>query len=435
MNISNKTIKRKKTNIFSLGYIILWKIVLDIVYVFVITKEYTHWNMGLNFNFYKYMSSFIIIVLFLIPIKRLHSHNTSSSIIVELLSLAYFFPGCTLYAFNDLDNVFFVYLVVYWCLLLLFYYKIPKLNLGLFKLELNVKTGVFYIIFFGIAIISLLLILRYSGLRFSLSLDDAYSWRRQLNELKIPGVLNYIRVWSVIIVPIGISYFWIVKKRIVAVLLVILQILQYGFDGYRSTLLYLFITIAVLLFYKVENRKIVPVAFIFTGIFTLGEFLLKSKSFFANLLYFRTLFLPPLYSSYYIDFFSNHELDLLRTSILRRFGFMSPYLNYSGFKDYNYLIGYIYNSSLEERANTGMLGDAYANFGWFSLIFYPLIVMVLLKILDYCTDGLDHRIKMIICFLMFIAFTNGSLFQVVLTNGLLIICVLSILIRKQINSR
>ena len=158
-----------------------------------------------------------------------------------------------------------------------------------------------------------------------------------------------------------------------------------------------------------------------------GETLLRGdSSFIAKYFIRRMIFVPAYLGKEYFDFFGENGLDYLRSSILRRFGFQSPYTG-----GIPRTIGlYVYNNS-ETNANTGLCGDAFANFGWISLVFYPLILVLTFKLLEKSMEGLDNRIIITVSFIMAYTFISGAYFTNLLSNGVMLLIVLMFLCPRE----
>jgi hypothetical protein len=178
----------------------------------------------------------------------------------------------------------------------------------------------------------------------------------------------------------------------------------------------LFVTILVYLYYRKERIIFIGLGFLSLNIIVLLEsFVRHGKSVLANFIQFRVQLIPNQISYYIYDFMQKNELLYLRGSLLRFFGFESPY-NKSLF----FIIGEKYYHNDFTRANNGMCGDAYAQFGFMSIFIYTLLIPIAFNLLRTFSQGLDNRIIFLVVFLYVSAFINMSFFSVFLTNGLLI---------------
>ena len=143
----------------------------------------------------------------------------------------------------------------------------------------------------------------------------------------------------------------------------------------------------------------------------------------------RLMFIPAHLGWSFYEFFSVHEFDYLRSSLLRRFGFKSPY------SDSLARVIAIANNAYSDRgvsnANTGLCGDAFANFGWVSVFIYPLLIVLTFKVLEKYMSDLDDRLQIIICITVSYSMLSGAFFTVLLTNGVLLMILLLIIIPRQ----
>lgn len=117
----------------------------------------------------------------------------------------------------------------------------------------------------------------------------------------------------------------------------------------------------------------------------------------------------------YYDYFSKNHPDYLRQSILRHLGFGSAYNI-----PIHQIISEVYFGGTG-GANNGMVGDAFANFGWACLLIYPLMFAIVFRFFDYCTMEIDEGILFVVSVIFTINFVNSSFFTVMGTHGFLVI--------------
>ena len=111
-----------------------------------------------------------------------------------------------------------------------------------------------------------------------------------------------------------------------------------------------------------------------------------------------------------------------------RFGFVSPYS-----EKIPKLIGAQYY--LNSYANNGLFADAYSNLGVVGVFIMPILIVLALKILDYCSYDLDIRFCSAVIFISSYTLLSSSFFVVMLTHGFLLSCLIMYLIprRRRIN--
>lgn len=89
-------------------------------------------------------------------------------------------------------------------------------------------------------------------------------------------------------------------------------------------------------------------------------------------LFLRVFYIPSGQDYEYYTFFNMFEPDLYRNSILRRFGFESPYADTS----VDIAVGEYFNPNVEGiRANNGLISEAFANFGMVGCVILPIILV------------------------------------------------------------
>jgi len=106
---------------------------------------------------------------------------------------------------------------------------------------------------------------------------------------------------------------------------------------------------------------------------------------------------------------------------LGRLGFHSPYTE----KITNLVGARFYINSY---ANNGLFSDAYANLGVLGVIILPIMIAMVFKLLDRCSDGLPSKLCIGIILVSAYTFLSSSFFVVLLTHGFLLGCIIIYLI-------
>jgi hypothetical protein len=411
---ANKKQEKRRYWLMVFFFVILYKITLELVYVYAISPKYQYQGFVLDFSLYKYFISSLLVLMMISPISKLYAIGNTSSVIILLISLGYFVPLSSIYALANLNNKFFLYAFIYWFLMLLFQIYLPKVK----SKTPRGNVLVFNLIIFFFAAFSVIMSGIFTGFRINFDFSMIYDLRLEARELNVPTIVQYIQSAATMIMPIGLIYYVVKKKHILVALLIFINLLEFSFAGKKSVLFIMIVSIIVGKFYNARQFKKVITSFTLINFVVFIELLLRSGiSDFAKFIQRRVLFMPPLIASYYFDFFSNNELLFLRQSVLRRIGLASPYDN-----PIQRLIGLYYFGSIENNANTGLVGDAFANFGWLGLIFYPLAIVLVFRFFEFCNKGVDNKVLALIWILTFYKFISGSLFTVLLNGGFLVAC-------------
>jgi hypothetical protein len=403
--------------------LVLYKISLDIVYNNVVYPMYGYTGMINNFTLYKYFISTILFFLLLVPIANLIRNPGFSALFVSFLNLIYFIPGCTLYAFAGLPDAYFLFFSLYWIILLMLNRLIPSPD---FKYLTN-QSGRLLLFSSLIVIVLIGTIISgvYNGLRLHFSLSDVYELRYAQRDIDLPAFFRYFQPIAATITPVAIVYCLINKLKVWSIVLIFIQLLSFGFGGARTTLISLFVALTAYFFYN--QKRVIWMAYgvLFLNIASLIEYLIRHFSIVTSLAQFRIFFIPTLLSYNYYDFFSQHELLYWRASILGRLGFDSPYS-----LPIPHLIGKIYANDVTNSANNGLCGDAFSNFGWFSLLIFPFLIILFSKLTEGCIKKLDARIIITTVVVFAFGFTNASFFGLMLSNGFLFAIIFLYIVSK-----
>lgn len=425
---STLLLSSKKT-IYSVFTILLYKLTLEIIYINAISPRYYYQGFIVDFSFSKYTLSTLLVLFMIYPMILLLRRANTSSIIVLLICMAYFIPGSSLYGLANLNDGYFLFFSFYWIFLMVCQFVIPSIKGN----RIRGNPIVFHIIIFGFALFSLVMSGIYTNFRINLDLSLIYVLREETRQMNIPTVLEYIQSAATMVLPIGTIYYIVNKMKIASVAIILIQLLEFSFAGKKSILVMAIVAILVALFYKRNHLWQVLSSFLLLNIVSLIEFFFRSGfSDLAKYIHRRVLYMPSLISSHYYDFFSNNELQYLRQSVFRWFGASSPYSD----PPIQRLIGYLYFGNIENNANTGLVGDAFSNFGWMAFLIYPALLIFLFRFFELCTDGVNEKILALLWVITFYKFVSGSFFTVLLNGGFILACVIMFVCpRKKIEKR
>ncbi len=397
-----------------LGFVLL-RLTFDLLYIVIISPVYGYSGFLLNFFLYKYIVSWIVTLVMIPFVVNLYNNSSVSSIIILLINMIYFIPGCTLYSLSGLPDLYFIFFVLYWILLMIWQYLIPYVHFKL--LSERVSKQVFYLVILVIAVGSVLISGLYNGFQINLRLDNVYELRRIREYMDLPSFVGYFQPLASTVLPLALVYFLSKKRYVVSFLVIIIQILLFSFGGMKS---YLFlIPVAILGYYFFREKRIswFTWGLIVLNIMALFEYVLRNSHLISGYIQRRTMFVTNLLSFRYYECFSSNTPDYLFQSVLRRFGFISQYNI-----PIPRLMGLEYYGNIATNANNGMIGDAFCNFAWFGLIVFPFLIVFALRFMDACAHGLNRRLLITVFVWYAIAFVNSSYFTVMLTHGFLFMC-------------
>lgn len=415
--------KPTKSGIISVCTLLLYRILLDIAYTLYVYPKFSYYHFNLNYDIGFCILSYAFVLVFAGFVPGLLRKKRMTDLVIALLIVIYFIPYTTLLSLcsHELGYAFFVFS---YCLLLVFFNKtitLDKIKIKFSKHKLSdSKLFIALIVFCGLIVIIVSGI--FTGFRISFDLSEYYEYRAAARENAMPELLRYLYNWAIVGLDVGLAYCLINKKTVLSVFVIFANLLAFSYNGKKSVLFILIIIVFVSLAFKEKYLKKIPLAFAGLTFLGLIEVITRGgESFICKHFIRRMLFIPPFMGTIYYDFFSSHELDYLRASILRRFGFVSPYTNIPRY------IGQVYFADvgiMAMNANTGLCGDAFSNFGYLSLLIAPLVIVLTFKIIEACSRNVDFRIKVVVSIWLAYSFVSGAYFTLLLTNGVIFLGIL-----------
>ena len=396
----------------------LYGFLLDLFYIKWLNPHWGYYGFSYSFSTECVVASlFFNFLLSFFTYHLLKKRRMSDNILIIIINL-YFFPQSTMFALSHHNVSFFIFMSLF-CILMVLINKIMIFPNRSENNNLTMPSTYFEMIIIGLSLIMILISGLYSGFRISFDLSDYYEFRADYRLYNIPHVFRIAFHWAQTFLPIGLLYSLTNKKHILAIFVALANILCFSFNGKKSVLFTVLMAFIIFFFYNDKNHSKIPAALNALVVCSFGEMYLNNDASFIGTHFLRRLiFIPSYLGKVYFDYFSNHEYDYLRSSILRRIGLESPYKN--GIPNE---IGYVvYGRSA--NANAGLCGDAFANFGWTSLLLYPLALIALFKVLEWCGARIDIKMNLFVSFLVAYAFISGSYFINLWTNGILLLAVL-----------
>ena len=327
----------------------------------------------------------------------------------------------TLFTFMDKPRVFMYAVTAFWIVVFLLVHM-PTMFLAPLM-----QSGVIrYFIFICLAGIVFFIVYKYLGLSFNFDISRVYDIRHQYVAARIP-LAGYLFNWMAYIVnPIFFALFITKRKWLPIALVAFLQIVLFSATGNKT---YLFTLPFVLALMWVMTRKntLACMAIGLAGIVLLGmlSYWMIDDLWISSLFARRTLLVPAQLSFFYYDFFSKNEPVFLSHSILRFF------LDYPYHVTPPHLIGEIYFNQPQMGANTGVIGDAFMNFGFIGMALWGLLLAIILKLVDTCSKRVDPGVGVAAIAMPAVTLTNSALLTNLLTHGLLLAIVFLYLLPKK----
>jgi len=412
----------KKSTIWNFVVIVLYKIVLDLSYLLIISKRWAYAQFYLNLNVLKLVESYLLLLVVFILMPK--SSRKLSHIFIWLLVLLSYIPLLTLFAFMDQSRSFMYAVTGFWFLVFLLL-KIPGLHIPPIKKPQSLI--IYYTIFIFLSIAGLFLIYKYFSFSFNLNLTKIYEIRSQYKEIGISMAIYFFNWLAYVINPISFAFFIARKRWLFAGLIVVFQLFLFSSTGEKT---FLFALLFTLILMWIVSRKN-PLAWMAMGlcaVILLGilSYYLIGDIWITSLFARRTLLVPAQLSFFYYDFFSKNGLTFLsQHHIFRNF------INYPYHLAPPFLIGEAYFNSPEMSANNGIYADAYMNFGFIGFVLWAFLLTIILKLIDSFSKNKNKEITIAAIAMPSIILTNGALLTSLTTDGLLLSLIILYLLPKE----
>lgn len=416
-----------------LGIIIAYRILLDWCYVEILTRYYHYFGFDYVNDKARFVVSWFFLLLFAIYSYPLFINDRGllSREVIFFVFIISVVPFTTMVAYDDFPTSFVTANTIYIFVLVSTVYILDRIKRTHYRIKIsNVQLAgnkqlkiitviVFLLIFF--------LSWRYAGLRININMLDTDSIRYVSDEF--PTLLNYAYSAAKAIVPILLAYFIRRKDYFMIFLCIITQLLNFGLNGLKFSFFITFLIVLVGVLPTISYKKFNKISLYGLVGFSLLAFLEKAirrTHYLASFISMRIFFIPNEISSSYFDFFSSHSPDYFKGSFLRLFGFKTSY------PDLTFMIGRLYSSNAESaaNANNGLIADAITNMGIAGVVIMPILLVIVLKLVDKCCEGIDEKIVISESISLTLIVISTFLTRMFLTDGLIFIMLLLLMMKR-----
>ena len=422
----NQLFKNKISKLNLIISVLLIRIMIDIAYERIIYPLYEYAGFSNNRSFETEIISWIVFfasILFICGVNSIGEDRASATVFMFLYFMS-FLPFTTCLKYGMFNNNYVIFAIVFWAVMFMaemlnIYTKVKPFPILVFDNKIANQYIVFIISVFS-CFFTILLCYKYTGLRIHLNLLTVYDLREEATGYAMSASMEYIFGWTRAINPFMLVYCYLNRKRIYAFIFAICSLLNFGFDGSKTALFFpvLFIIIAFLCQQKKMNlQRLIVHGLLLVVILCLVEYGVSGTNYLCSYFIRRTMMVENLNNAYYFDFFTNNMPDFFRASILRIFGFHTPYLGIAK------TIGLLYQGR-DTNANCGLIADAMTNFGILGVFAYPFLIFVLMRILDRITSGKDCILKAIVALYIALHLINSFLITSLISHGIVFMLLL-----------
>ena len=260
-----------------------------------------------------------------------------------------------------------------------------------------------------------------------LLLQDIYTQRDILRETS-NAYTGYVSNWlSSVVLPI-ILLISLKKKWYLYTVISGTSILYLFMLGGSKAFLFSFLVIIFFyVFRKSYTYQLMMFLLFVLGLLLIGDIIdhYFDFYFFNSLFSLRSFFTPALIKQFYFEFFQ-YRPQLLSYSIF------SSFVSFDFSLSIESLIGGTFYGSYLDNSNTGFIGNAYANFGYVGVVLYSVFVVVLFRFFSSLSIAPYFSGVFVILTLIL---QNGSLTTAFLSNGLIVLIIISCLVLNRTDEK
>ena len=408
--------------------ILLYRVLLDIAYI-----KTTNYYSDVGFTYspediLPIIATYIIMLLFALFQKK---DYTPSSIILFILFLLNVIPAFTLFSYSsDYSSFGVVYISMAYGSVLLSMNFVNFLKIESDKRDLDMRLFVFLLIM--IYFFAIIILIKHFGIKFSLpSLDNVYDTRADFKEHITRGI-GYLFNWFGSILNPFVFLLALRKKKITIVIISLLfQFYLFSIGGHKTILFTLLVVFGIYIFLEFYKKILLQKLILFGIIFLIStlliyDFIVGGYSLMTAVIVQRVFLIPAQMYYWYIDFFQINPIDY--------FGQNFPF---SLFVESHYelpipaTIGDYHLDRPDVYANANIFADAYANLGYWGIVFITYVFTLTFYIFDNISRKKDTSIIIPIIILLSFTMVNASLLTSLVTFGILFFMLLVFFLPKK----
>ena len=403
--------------------IFLFRILLEISYINVVSPYFAYLGFKIDFNILNYLISWGFFLVALTMVKDRITQVSDYFFITALLTVIT--PLNVLYGYDQERSLIPVFSTLF---ALLIIYSIVRIELISFKSLPTVKNGLSIVIWVSAIFVAFLVVWYYiSDVSLNLNFLRVYEFRAENSKLASGGILGYINNWtykifSMVLFAVALMY----RRYIFALFIFLIQVFFFAASAHKGVLFLPLLVFGIwYCFRKTNSLLIFPLALSAVLLLTLLDFFFFDSLFASSFFSRRLFFVPANLTFVYFDFFSSNPYVLWSNSVF------SSFLSYPYEASMAKVIGgYLGNEKM--GANNGFVASGYAHAGFLGVFIYASIIGILLKIINDMTYNV-----LPLWFAMSVSMAplksllmSSDLFVVMLTHGFIVVLIIIFLSRS-----
>ena len=407
----------------------LLKLTFDIAYFYYVVPVWEVFGFISNISYQYYF-----LILFTTPLPFLINNrsNNPSNFFISIILLGILLPISTLATFGAVPMTWYFYNLIFFIIIC----SIDTLIADYHFKDLSINFLSFSNTLFFLLITIFLLYISSYGFSINtnlLSFDTLliYGVRDTFNVSSVSGIRAYIfENFSSLILPVSVAYAVLFNRYLMLIFSLFIVLVIFSTDAMKGTLLAPIMSGIIMLLFKkkvITNQfDLLKVSFLSSSMLLIVLLLINDTLFISALVYFRTIFLPSMISSFYFDFFQFNDFTYFSdTGIVSFFTGDSYPLNVKKMVASNYLY-----KNPATNMNVGLVGDGFLKIGFLGIFVTAIVLSVFLKLINELGKNKNTILIKAMLFYPFYALINGSLYTIILTNGLFISVILIIFLEK-----
>jgi len=401
-------------SILSVVTLVIYRLALDTAYVRFIVPYFESTGFFIDYSVDKVLISWLLMLISGgVVITYCWFRTGPSRLVVALYFIGVIVPMMTLYAYQSRPFGFTAMCSTCISIQCILCFLLPKVSVR--YPSKRVSQCFLWCIVIPIALYVYGFLIGNGALwRFNLDLSRVYVFRSEYLATA-SKVMGYFMNWQAHVINVGVLLFGhclgSVRFMLVAILM---QVALFGMTGFKSFLFS--IPFALVIARLSRNRGFLLYAVVGASMLVVGGllfFAITTDILLPSLAIRRTLFVPAQLHFWYNEFFMNNPKIYLSNSIFRLF------VKYP----YNMPVTRVISWAFMGRdggPNVGLLGDAYANFGYAGMIVYTILLALFLRLIDSIASSLPRGYATAMIAMPAFCLTNSALFTTLMTHGFLL---------------
>ncbi len=303
--------------------------------------------------------------------------------------------------------------------------ELPPLRLSVPR----VSPFAFRLILIGLGLVLLVPIQMTFGLSLQMpSLAEVYDVRSEFRETLANAnpIAGYAVAWfGRTVMPLLVVEGLVSRRWLLVIAGMFGEALMFSISGSKSVALSGFFLAGLWMVYRPGGRRmglliatsltgvvlLSVVADVFGGVLTLASLFIR-----------RALVTPGLLTGDFYEFYSQHPMILLGSSILR------PLAGYRYDATPPFVIGGVYFGDATRAANVNIWGDAFANFGLTGIVVFAILFGLVLWVFNSLARGRSPAMTCLMLGVPSLMLTNSAFLTVLITHGLGLTLLLALLL-------